>query len=115
MLLLYPLHADGVMSNPVHMLVRPGGPLERITRVLEGFTARQAIKILEWQATGKAVMRSKAQQEHRPSRPVIYGRQECLSLPGAGRFAGAASRGPDTGASVPSVDSVSSADSEFSE
>ena len=54
------------MYNPVHVLVRPGVPLKGITRVLKGFTARQADKILEWQTTRKAAMLGKAKQEHRP-------------------------------------------------
>ena len=43
---LYQLYAYVVMPNHVHILLRPCVPLERITRVLKGFTARQANKIL---------------------------------------------------------------------
>ncbi len=43
---LYQLHAYVVMANHVHVLLSPRVPLERITRVLKGFTARQANKIL---------------------------------------------------------------------
>ena len=43
---LYQLHAYVVMPNHVHILLRPCVPLERITSVLKGFTARQANKIL---------------------------------------------------------------------
>ena len=53
------------MYNPVHVLVRPGVPLKGITRVLKGFTARQADQILGRQANGNAAMLSKAKQEHR--------------------------------------------------
>ena len=79
------------MPNPVHILVKPGVPLERIPRVLKGFTARQANQILgrqatgvqalpactlrgqagmpvaTWQAIRNGVMLSKAKQEHRPT------------------------------------------------
>ena len=43
---LYHLHAYAVMPNHVHILARPGASLERISRALKGFTARQANKIL---------------------------------------------------------------------
>jgi len=53
---LYTLWAYVVMSNHVHVLLTPSVPLERITRALKGYTAREANKILQrtglqfWQA-----------------------------------------------------------------
>ncbi len=43
---LYELHAYVVMANHVHLLLQPRAPLARITRVLKGFTAREANRIL---------------------------------------------------------------------
>ena len=49
---LYELLAFVVMSNHVHVLLQPQVPLPKITRVLKGFTAREANQILG--RTGKA-------------------------------------------------------------
>ena len=43
---LYELYAYVVMANHIHVLLRPSVPLERITKLLKGFTARQANRIL---------------------------------------------------------------------
>jgi REP element-mobilizing transposase RayT len=43
---MYRLHSFVVMSNHVHMLIRPFIELPRITKVIKGFTAREANKIL---------------------------------------------------------------------
>jgi REP element-mobilizing transposase RayT len=43
---LYLLHAYVVMSNHVHILIRPLSPLARITRQIKGATAREANKLL---------------------------------------------------------------------
>ncbi len=48
---LYELRDYVVMPNHVHLLIKPFSPLARITRVIKGFTARKANKIL--QRTGK--------------------------------------------------------------
>jgi putative transposase len=44
---LYTLWAYVVMSNHVHVLLTPGVALEQITRVLKGYTAREANKTLK--------------------------------------------------------------------
>ena len=43
---LYALWAYVVMPNHVHVLLTAGGSLERVTKTLKGYTARQANKIL---------------------------------------------------------------------
>ena len=43
---LYGLCAWVVMANHVHVLLWPRAPLEKITRAVKGFTARQANKLL---------------------------------------------------------------------
>jgi REP element-mobilizing transposase RayT len=43
---LYRLHGFVVMSNHVHILVKPQVALEQITKAIKGFTAREANKIL---------------------------------------------------------------------
>ncbi len=43
---LYELLAYVVMANHVHVLLRPSVPLARITRLIKGFTARKANRIL---------------------------------------------------------------------
>ena len=43
---LYALWAYVVMPNHVHVLLTPGEPLERITKLLKGYTSRQANRIL---------------------------------------------------------------------
>jgi len=48
---LYDLHAFVIMSNHVHALLRPRAPLAQIMRLLKGYTARQANRILGF--TGK--------------------------------------------------------------
>ncbi|OFV98005.1 MAG: hypothetical protein A3F68_09885 [Acidobacteria bacterium RIFCSPLOWO2_12_FULL_54_10] len=44
---LYSLWAYVVMPNHVHVLLTPRVPLEKITRVLKGYSAREANRILE--------------------------------------------------------------------
>jgi REP element-mobilizing transposase RayT len=43
---MYRLHSFVVMSNHVHILIRPYIDLPRITKAIKGFTAREANKIL---------------------------------------------------------------------
>ena len=44
---LYKLWSYVVMANHVHALVRPKAPLEKITKSLKGYTAREANRYLE--------------------------------------------------------------------
>ena len=43
---LYGLYAYVIKANHVHVLMKPNVPLERITRTIKGFTARNANQIL---------------------------------------------------------------------
>ena len=43
---LYKLYAFVVMANHVHLLIEPFVGLRKITRIIKGFTAREANKIL---------------------------------------------------------------------
>jgi REP element-mobilizing transposase RayT len=44
---LYELVAFVVMSNHVHVLIRPNSDLSKITRAIKGYTAREANRILD--------------------------------------------------------------------
>jgi putative transposase len=44
---LYELVAFVVMSNHVHVLIRPSSDLSKITRAIKGYTAREANRILD--------------------------------------------------------------------
>jgi REP element-mobilizing transposase RayT len=44
---LYDLHAWVIMPNHVHILIRPHGPLPRITRSIKSYSARQANRVLD--------------------------------------------------------------------
>ena len=87
---LYHLHAYAVMPNHVHMLVWPGASLERISRALKGFTARQANKILgrtgqrlwqqesfdHWVRSEESFSRIAAYVEHNPVRAGLAKRPQ---------------------------------------
>ncbi len=49
---LYQLISYVVMSNHVHILIRPQSPLHRITKTIKGFTAHEANRLLK--RTGRA-------------------------------------------------------------
>ena len=87
---LYHLHAYAVMPNHVHILARPGASLERISRALKGFTARQANKILgrtgqrlwqqesydHWVRSEESFSRIAEYVEHNPVRAGLAKRAE---------------------------------------